>query len=330
MSVVYVMKKQVFAISWIAIATQCSTIEARCVNISEMLNKCNEVSWRVKANNTIFNASKGSWIKETKYSESIRQVIAQAIADCVTDKNEFANKPFNATITFDATPNDINYSDENWNAVVLWNYLHVIKNDFINGETRDREKIFNQMYEKIYNYYNDNYMIANLEACIEKAINDIREYDKELNIAQHIKESLKLLDNILDNEITGTKQPITQAQINTIKKDWIIDRDVAPGIRLCIEYDKKGTKDKILSYWVRITPPIYDTIDGSKIKTNELYLSYAHDNYPHVDLGPKNKYKLHIDSGWIGKEFFIFDDDELYDNMKLIRRLDKVLLENGG
>ncbi|MBQ9335652.1 MAG: hypothetical protein IJS10_03860, partial [Alphaproteobacteria bacterium] len=326
------MKKQVFArglcLSWIAIATQCSTIEARCVNISEMLNKCNEVSWRVKANNTIFNSSEGSWIKETMFSESIREVIGKAIADCVTEKNEFASKTGVDTITFETTPNDINYSPENWNAVVLYNYLNIIKSDFINGETRDQDKVFNELFTKCYNYYNINYEIVNLEACIEKAINDIKEYDKELNIKEHVYKSMKMLDDILDNEITITKSPINHDRINTIKKDWIINRDVAPGIRLCIEYDKKGTKDKILGYWVRITPPIYDTIDGSKIKTNELYLSYAHDNYPHVDLGPKNKYKLHIDSGWIGKEFFIFDDDEFFDNRKLIRRLDKVLLEN--
>jgi len=48
------------------------------------------------------DADKNNWITNTKYNKSIIKVIAKAVADCVTDKSEFANKGVNDAITFNA------------------------------------------------------------------------------------------------------------------------------------------------------------------------------------------------------------------------------------
>ena len=44
-------------------------------------------------------------------------MIAKAVADCITDKNEFAFKGEGDVVTFAVEAK--NYTDENWNAVVL-------------------------------------------------------------------------------------------------------------------------------------------------------------------------------------------------------------------
>ena len=65
-----------------------------------MLNLYNQLSWRIIANNTIFDAKESRWITDEYYSESIRNVIGEAIADCVTERNEFAGKSETDVMSF--------------------------------------------------------------------------------------------------------------------------------------------------------------------------------------------------------------------------------------
>ena len=116
-------------------------------------------------------------------------MIAQAVADCVTNKNEFAFKNEWNVITFDAEAKD--YTDENWNAVVLWNYLHVLKWNYLNNSNRSKDETFEEVRRRICDQYPTKGVI-DLEGQLNKAISDIKEYDKELSLADEMKEFTKV------------------------------------------------------------------------------------------------------------------------------------------
>ena len=153
-------------------------------DISDLINLFNNISWRIIANNKIVDADKNSWITKQKYNESIVKVIAKAVADCITDKNEFANKGERDVITFNVDAKT--YSAQNWNAVVLWNYLHILKWDYLKNVKRNQDKIFEELKTRIC----DNYPsegVSNLADEIDKAIIDIKEYDKALSLKAEMK-----------------------------------------------------------------------------------------------------------------------------------------------
>ena len=104
------------------------------ISRQEALNLFNQISWRIIANNKIVDAKEGSWITDERYRESIRNVIGKAIADCITKRNEFANKTADQIITFAADPRKQPYTPENWNAVVLWNLIHVIYCEYFSND----------------------------------------------------------------------------------------------------------------------------------------------------------------------------------------------------
>ena len=72
--------------------------------------------------------SEDSWILDDKYKDSRTKVIGKAIGDCVAGEGAFANKKSGEIITFERT-NPAEYEQENWNAVILYNYVH----EAING-----------------------------------------------------------------------------------------------------------------------------------------------------------------------------------------------------
>ena len=77
-----------------------------------------------------------AWIKQDKYKDSIYNVISNAIADCVLKRNEFAeDKVQGGVVTFDNKDYE-NYTPENWNAVVLYNFVYYLfKEYFVLDET---------------------------------------------------------------------------------------------------------------------------------------------------------------------------------------------------
>ena len=69
------------------------------------------------------------WILDKKYKDSRTKVIGKAIGDCVAGEGAFANKTPEGIITFEDT-DPKTYKQRNWNAVILYNYIH----EAINGE----------------------------------------------------------------------------------------------------------------------------------------------------------------------------------------------------
>ncbi len=136
-----------------------------------------------------------NWIKEDTYKDSIYKVISNAIADCVLKRNEFAEDKINGdVVTFDNKEYK-NYTAENWNAVVLYNLVYYIQKhqDFADKCTIDRfykEYIFS---EKLQRQCGDKY-----KSEIGRAFNDIKEYEKSLNIIKFLLDK-STLDTIYKN-----------------------------------------------------------------------------------------------------------------------------------
>ena len=179
-------------ITILILAMQSNGVEAKSLRDRADLNKLNEASWRIIAHNTIVDAKEGSWIKnEKKYGESIRKVIGKAIADCVADMGEFANKKCDDVVVFATTPNDTHYTTQNWNAVVLYNYLHKLKCDFEECKEHYNDTIFDELQKTITQYYEEKYKIDNISEKIKDAIRDIKEYAKELHLYDAMNKFIK-------------------------------------------------------------------------------------------------------------------------------------------
>ena len=210
----------------------CDVAHAEDKNISELINVFNNISWRIMANNKIVDADKNSWITKQKYNESIVKVIAKAVADCITDKNEFANKNANDVITFNVTAK--NYTKANWNAVVLWNYLHILKYDYLKNVNRNQDEIFKELKTRICNNYPSE-GVSNLAGEIDKAIVVIQDYDKALSLKAEMKKFNQVykdtqgakLETIIENNtritpIAGWKlagPEKRKSEITTVKED---------------------------------------------------------------------------------------------------------------
>lgn len=177
---------------YLIVSLFCCCARAGCDDLSEIINLFNNISWRILANHKIADAdNNNNWITQTKYNESIIKVIAQAVADCVTDKNEFARKNAGDVITFNANARD--YKQKHWNAVVLYNYLHVLKHSYLNGEVGDGYEIFEDKKNKIFNTVKSricaHYLAEGVYYITRKvtnAISNIKAYDKALSLSDEM------------------------------------------------------------------------------------------------------------------------------------------------
>lgn len=95
--------------------------------ICKARNQINQMYWRIKAR-TMRNDSilpkEHKWIKQPEYIDSIEKVIGEAIADRITNEREFNGKSADDVITFDEQTKPETYDQPEWNAVVLWNFIH--------------------------------------------------------------------------------------------------------------------------------------------------------------------------------------------------------------
>ena len=172
-------------------------------SVAEAINEFNQKSWRIIGHNKIVDADKDSWIKDTKYEESITKVIGEAIGKCLSDTGEFANKNSSDTVTFAVTHEQTEYTPENWNAVVLWNYLNQLKWNFVKNRGFGSDEIFNRTYNAVFRYYNDDYadIITDLDDKIQKAISDIKEYAKALDLESYMQQFVTTVQKLKDKNV---------------------------------------------------------------------------------------------------------------------------------
>ena len=166
----------------LSIFTQGGIASEQSITKSELINIGNQLGWRVIANNTITAAECGNWITDELYSESIRNVIGKAIADCITEKNEFQNKGKKAVITFDVDPRKHKYSQQNYNALVLWNLIHVYNSQLKANEECDTNKALAEVKRRIKDKYNT---VADIDQALDKAVGYIKQYATALDLKQH-------------------------------------------------------------------------------------------------------------------------------------------------
>ena len=185
----------------------------------------NRFSWRVIANREIVGAEEGSWITKVKYSESIRNVIGEAIADCVTKKNAFAGKTSNDVIKFEADPAKVKYSQANWNAVVLWNLVHVLSNEYNPDKNFDIEKAFNTVEERVKDEYSQ---IENIGTIVRTSIESITEYVNKLHFAQYFAQFISARNSL--DEWRGRAESLS----GTSKIEKGMDKKLTPALGLGI------------------------------------------------------------------------------------------------
>ena len=203
---------------------------------------CSQEELDIKFN----NEEKYSWILDDKYKDSRTKVIGKAIGDCVAGEGAFANKKPYDIITFGNTePQD--YKPENWNAVILYNYVHEAINgeafkEFFTGDkvilseetyTRqisDVKAVLGDKLDTITKFYEKN-LIYNLDETLKNAVEDIQKYVQALKLDKYLydfraskhaydkipqcKQALSLLAPHLTVEFKeGKKEPLPFCTVN--------------------------------------------------------------------------------------------------------------------
>ena len=104
-------------------AASSDVVAAEEMAIEDARNTLTQIYWRINAHNIIedtkWKMKQGQikdepWFVDPEYEESIKKVIGEAIADCVTNRNEFKDKKAGDLITFEGQDeNYIGYTREN-------------------------------------------------------------------------------------------------------------------------------------------------------------------------------------------------------------------------
>ena len=151
-----------------------------------------------------YNIPCKEWIKQEKYKDSIYNVITTAIADCLLKRNEFAEEKIKEGIVTFENKRYEDYKAENWNALVLYNYIQFILTEVKKSEEKDLTWT-NAYPGNFYRTYIENKRMS--KACggkydsqIEGACDDIIKYDNTLhleNIIKHIRQG-KIGDIVYD------------------------------------------------------------------------------------------------------------------------------------
>ena len=232
-------------------------VGAQYLNVKDAINRFNQYNWRVIGANKIAEAHKDSWIKQEKYGDSIIKVIGEAIANCVTGMGEFEARGKADTIVFAVTPKDINYSEENWNAVVLWNYLNILKYDRMSNTKREKETIWDEVYQNVFTHYDTTYHINDLDWKIKRAISDIKEYSKALNLEEAMQQFITTYKTVKDravSEFTGLP--------SDRKKRYFI----SPDIEIYSSHPARETKSSMHGEDYIISQKNFECVSGDIIK----------------------------------------------------------------
>ena len=188
----------------------------------EIHNKLWYVDWAITATNRLSEATDKDFFKTkkrgriSKYRESIINVIGHALADCATMQNEFALNGEPRVITFKVDPRG--YSPENWNAVILYNYVDTLMHGRLHPEMQ--EKGFTDIFEYIKqsvkeHYLNQGVNILNLEGKLNRAIKDIKAYNEALKINETI--NTYVFNGINDAEL---RTPNYKVKIKDIEEQY--------------------------------------------------------------------------------------------------------------
>ena len=242
------------------------------------------------------------WIKQDKYKDSIYNVITKAIADCALGRNEFDKEKINdGIITFENKDYE-KYTDENWNALVLYNFIN-----YLWPKTGTSTSGHAYWIDPAGEFYKDIIKSGRLSvACgekwlpkIKRAYNDIVDYNKQLNLQSLMRSINRILDETLRQTLIPCEIP-----------DKVV-YDVGKGYRRRIRYDFDtvpfaSSNSNVYEYR-------YLTIEIANEKLERI-LAYGKDGVDAIEL---NNYME------IEKSIKIFDPkkDKGYSDIDLTRKL---------
>ncbi len=187
-------------------------------NLCDFRSELNQIAWESKCSTREDKIQhykyhryydddyKHSWILDKYYEESRTRVIGKAIGDCVADEGEFKGKKADNIITFENTRPE-KYTPANWNAVILYNYVHEAinrSNLYRTGKSHSNDisnvkEVLGNKLERIKAYYEDyyqerfkndaeelNHLLNSLEKNLDDAVNYIQEYVDALKLNEDL------------------------------------------------------------------------------------------------------------------------------------------------
>ena len=185
----------IFAV-FISVCNSADKIDTTEIDLNTKIKTCLRCYFSCIRGNEEYNTD--DWIKNNRYDDTVYKDIPKCIADCATYKGEFAklenihnNDEEVGIIEFSILP--INYTQANWNALVLYNYVaQLLHKCILDQETDD---VLYSVGEKIKKHYKS-LNIKDLNHKINKAVSDIREYAKTLHLTcQELEEVIDLYKN---------------------------------------------------------------------------------------------------------------------------------------
>ena len=270
-------------------------------SIHDFRSELNQIVWSRACSEREFNIEYNNdeerkWILDDKHKDSRTKVIGKAIGDCVAGEGAFAKKTSEEIITFkDTDPKT--YKQRNWNAVILYNYVHEMINgegfdELFNSDKNNRDKDSVEDAEEDYDAQS-----FDVKSVLKNKLEEIKKYYRKYCGEKCIKRLVKAVEHIQKYvETLPLNEYLYKFRANKQEYDEIEQKpsNLAPdlhsefkengGILSSPFYhaDKGDYSIKVLEY------PSIECING------ELYI---------LGLGIK-KTKLEINTGYVGGSIF--------------------------
>ena len=198
-------------------------------NLCDFRSELNQIAWESKCSTREDKIQhykyhryydddyKHSWILDKYYEESRTRVIGKAIGDCVADEGEFKGKEADNIITFENTRPEL-YEQKNWNAVILYNYVHEV----INGNNLNKNK--KGYCGKLFEYAAIVGNVGNVREVLKNKLKGIKTYYEDYYkdyCEKHIKNDdeksnrlLNSLENNLDDAVKDIQKYVDALKLN--------------------------------------------------------------------------------------------------------------------
>ncbi len=201
-------------------------------------------------------------------------------------RNEFGKPvPKDGIVEFEATPDKVNYTPENWNASVLWNFLAEAIHGSLDTEIDNKfsPECIEKVGQKIAEHYKN---IDGIEDLVNKAVSDIHEYAEALGLYEYLRESCKNKTGFYSNiQTIKTDDCVTKIKITNA---MIKGNDRNEQTEITVVYKDNNTlaykvfdnryvtlnQDMSINTEIKGTDPIYIYInDGSEEQDREYLKS---------------------------------------------------------
>ena len=182
-----------------------------------VLNKQNQIYWRLYANNERLKAEgESDWIKDEEYRDSIINVIGKAIGDCMALENEFKAQSRKTlgkqVILFDDLSkyeNPYDYTIENWNCLFLYNAVNLAINseEYWVQDNCDAKSLMEECHQRIKDHFYKVFGIPENDEELERELEKVNKDEKQ------IMENLEFLHSG-KKQLIGVKEVINHQSMD--------------------------------------------------------------------------------------------------------------------